>query len=95
MVGQYDADFRDDLRDNSRTESPVLLRASDGTFSRALARTRNDFRVDWLFSYRPNPGTVVFAGYGTSLTEPSSFRFGGLERTNDGFFVKFSYLWRA
>ena len=84
----------DDLRDNSRTEGNILLRGSDGRFAPVLARTRNDFRVDWLFSYRPNPGTVVFAGYGASLDEPSSFRFSGLDRRNDAFFVKLSYLWR-
>jgi hypothetical protein len=95
VVGQYDANFVDDLRDNSRTEGNILLRGSDGTFTPALARTRNNLRIDWLFSYRPNPGTVVFAGYGASLDEPRSFRFNGLDRRNDAFFVKLSYLWRV
>ena len=63
-------------------------------FARTAEETRNDFRVDWLFSYRPNPGTVFFAGYGSSLDEPRSFRFNQLERVNDGFFIKASYLWR-
>ena len=95
VVGQYDASFVDDLRDNSRTEGTILLRGSDGTFAPALTSTRNDFRIDWLFSYRPSPGTVFFAGYGASLDEPRSFRFSGLDRRNDGFFVKLSYLWRV
>ena len=95
LVGQYDAAFTDELRDNSRTEAPILIRAPDGTFTRALEVTRNDFRVDWLFSFRPTPGTVLFAGYGASLAEPRSFRFNGLERVRDGFFVKLSYLWRV
>jgi hypothetical protein len=94
VVGQYDAEQTDALRDASRTEDPILIRGPDGAFSRAVARTRNDFRVDWLFSFRPNPGTVLFAGYGASLSEPESFRFGGLRRESDGFFVKVSYLWR-
>ena len=50
-------------------------------------------RVD-LFSYEPSPGTVVFAGYGSTLTKPTSFRFSRLERLDDGFFVKLSYLFR-
>jgi hypothetical protein len=54
----------------------------------------NALRVDWLFSYQPNPGTVIFAGYGSSLTEPDAFRFQDLQRVNDGFFVKVSYLFR-
>ena len=95
VVGQYDANFVDALKDASRTENPILIH-SPGTdsFSRAVATTTNDFRVDWLFSFRPNPGTVVFLGYGASLYEPESFRFRSLERANDAFFAKLSYLWR-
>ena len=32
------------------------------------------FRSDWLFSYQPTPGTVIFAGYGTGLEEPDLLR---------------------
>lgn len=96
LVGQYDANFVDDLRDNSRTDDPILFFDADtNTFARATEFRRNDFRVDWLFSYRPTPGTVFFFGYGTSLDEPDAFRFRGLDRTSDGFFVKLSYLFRA
>ena len=53
-------------------------------------------RLDWLFSYQPTPGTVVFAGYGTGLEEPD--RFGDVRRrlirVSDGFFAKISYLFR-
>ena len=49
---------------------------------------------DYLFSYQPTPGTVVFAGYSSLLTEPEGPRFGSLRRTNDGFFLKVSYLFR-
>jgi hypothetical protein len=52
------------------------------------------FRVDWLFSYRPTPGTVFFAGYGSSLTEDDPLAFTRLRRVNDAFFVKASYLLR-
>jgi hypothetical protein len=95
LVGQYDAQQQDDLRDNSRTEDPILLYdASTDAFARAVAQRTNDFRLDWLFSYRPNPGTVFFAGYGSSLSEPRPFRFSALERRSDGFFLKASYLFR-
>jgi len=47
-----------------------------------------------LFSYRPTPGTVIFAGYGSALLEESAFRFGDLTRQRDGFFLKLSYLFR-
>jgi len=56
----------------------------------------NDFRVDWLFSYRPGPGTLIYLGYGSSLTEPDAFAFGSdLRRTTDGFFLKLSYVLRT
>lgn len=92
FVGQYNAQTRDALRD-PRTGEPIVYADSSG-FSPAAVATSNDLRVDWLFSFRPNPGTVVFLGYGASLTEPDAFRFRDLGRVNDGFFVKVSYLFR-
>ena len=95
FVGQYDAQQRDALRDNSRTEDPILIRSpSTGVYQRTTATTRNVLQVDWLFSFRPTPGTVLFAGYGSTLTEGEAFRFTGLERRADGFFAKLSYLFR-
>ena len=95
FVGQYDAEEQDALRDDSRTGLPILFRDPEtGTFHVSRPWSRNDFRVDWLFSYRPTPGTVVFAGYGNSLAEDDAFRFRGLRRETDGFFVKLSYLFR-
>ena len=96
FVGQYDANYHDDLHDNYRTDDPILrYDAESDTYRRATRSTWNDFRVDWLFSYRPNPGTVFFFGYGSSLDEPDSFRFRRLERADDGFFIKLSYLFRV
>ena len=94
FVGQYDATNVDDLRDDTRTENAILIRNSDGIYQPALAWTSNDFRIDGLFSFEPSPGTVIFAGYGSSLTEDDSFRFKRLDRTSDGFFVKLSYMFR-
>jgi hypothetical protein len=96
VVGQYVADRRDALRDEGRTNYPVLIFDPDvGDYVRAGRRSSNGFRADWLFSYRPNPGTVVFLGYGSSLIEDRELRFRGLRRTSDGFFVKLSYLFRV
>jgi len=95
FVGQYDAEVQDSLRDDSRTGGPILLfDAESGAYQRASHMSRNDIRVDWLFSYRPTPGTVAFVGYGSSLAEPESFRFRNVQRVGDGFFVKLSYLLR-
>ena len=92
FVGQYDSRSRDALRDPA-TELPLAI-VSGGTVVQAGKSFTRDFRVDWLFSFVPSPGTVFFAGYGSSLTEPQAFRFRQLERVRDGFFVKLSYLFR-
>ena len=55
---------------------------------------RNRLRIDALFPYQPTPGTVFFAGYSSFLTEPPGLQIGNLRRTNDGFFLKASYLFR-
>jgi hypothetical protein len=96
LVGQYDANQQDSLRDDSRTNFPILLYdPATNQYSRASASQQNNIRVDALFAYQPNPGTVIFAGYGSSLEEPDGFKFRGLRRSNDGFFVKLSYLLRV
>jgi hypothetical protein len=94
FVGQYDATQVDALRDDSRTNDPILIRQPDGAFRRAAAQQRSAFRSDVLFSYQPNPGTVVFAGYGSTLSGSEFFAPREMDRTSDGFFVKLSYLWR-
>jgi hypothetical protein len=94
LVGEYNSSKQDALRDETRTFAPLILRQPDGTFEPALAFTSNRFRADWLFSYQPNPGTVLFAGYGSTLTEPVALRFRSLDRTSDSFFVKLTYLFR-
>ncbi len=95
LIGEYDAQFRDDLRDDSRSERRVLIRdAESGVYEPALASRDNRLRIDALFAWQPTPGTVFFAGYGSSLREADAFRFRSLSREADGFFVKFSYLFR-
>ena len=84
----------DSLRDDGRTNAPIFFKTADG-FQRAIAQSRNTFRGDVLFSYQPNPGTVFFAGYGSTLVEPDPLRFAQLRRTVDGLFFKVSYLFRV
>jgi hypothetical protein len=87
-VGQYFAQVRDTLRDPI-SGNPLIV---NGTL--AGRETQTEFRNDFLFSYRPTPGTVFFFGYGASLSEPDPFSFRDLARTKDGFFLKASYLFR-
>ena len=87
-IGQYFAEDQTALLD-PRTGQALLV---NGDTARAVVT--NDFRNDLLFSYKPTPGTVVFLGYGSSLTEADAFRFRNLSRKADGFFLKLSYLFR-
>jgi hypothetical protein len=87
-VGQYSTQDQAAFED-PRTGQPILI---DGAAAGPVVK--NEFRNDFLFSYKPLPGTVCFLGYGTSLTEPDAFRLKNLSRTSDGFFLKASYLFR-
>lgn len=95
-IGQYVAQDRTSLVD-PRTGLPLLASPMGiNRFGPSIALLTNDFRNDFLFSYKPTPGTVFFFGYGASLTEPEAFTFrgGDLRRVSDGFFLKASYRYR-
>ncbi len=87
LVGQYAARSRSPLID--RLGYPILIGAT-----KDVGTSSNEFTMDWLFSYRPVPGTLVYLGYGSTMNEPREFRFQDLRRTRDGFFGKLSYLFR-
>jgi hypothetical protein len=94
-VGEYDAARQDDLRDDSRTELPIVIRdPATGEYAPALASLRNRLRLDFLFAYQPRPGTVFFAGYGSTLAKGLPAGPPDLQRETDGFFFKISYLFR-
>jgi hypothetical protein len=94
VVTQYEANRRETLRD-WRTGQILLTRRPDGSFAPSSATASNLLRADWLFAYRPSPGTVFFAGYGSSLTEPDALAFDRLRRVSDGVFVKASWVMRT
>ncbi len=93
VVAQYTASKREPLID-PRTGGPILYDSS-GTYLPYPATVSNLLRADWLFSYRPTPGTVFYLGYGNTTMEPDALRFDQLRRTTDGLFIKASYLFRA
>ena len=92
VVSQYTATHREALRD-PRTGQLLLVSRGD-SLVQSSASASNALRTDWLFSYRPAPGTVFFLGYGGTLTESDPLAFQQLRRTNDAFFVKASYAFR-
>lgn len=87
FVGQYAARSRTASID--REGRPIMI---GGVLDKGSKS--NEFTTDWLFSYRPIPGTLAYFGYGSRMTEPNQFRFTDLRRTSDGFFGKLSYLFR-
>lgn len=95
VIAEHSVLSQDDLRDDSRTNAPVYLRGSGGSYSRAAAFERRRARLDFLFSYLPSPGTVVYLGYGDALGADRPAGPERLQRTRDVFFLKLSYLYRV
>jgi hypothetical protein len=93
-VGEYATNYQDNLRDDSRTNLPIVYVRADGSYTLATGTRQRSFRNDWLFSYQPTPGTVLFAGYGNAYNNPSDPLGPRLERVRDGFFLKLGYLFR-
>jgi hypothetical protein len=97
IVGQYTTTNVLALVDESRTGGALLTRSADGSYAPIGASRGNDFRVDLLLSYTPSPGTVFYAGYGSSYA-PDALTVNQLTETrfrqNDAFFVKATYLFR-
>jgi hypothetical protein len=99
LVGEYASSEQDVLRDDGRTNEPLLVNGAP-----TAAFTDGTFRSDFLVSYRPVPGTVFFAGYGAGYQDmrdeprrfafPRSLALSGLALTDNVFYVKASYLFR-
>lgn len=92
VVSQYEASVREPLVDPGTGRT--LLTGSGTTFTTSARRVTNNLRTDFLFSYRPSPGTVFFAGYGDTMTEPAPLAFNQLRRAADAFFLKASYVFQ-
>ncbi len=94
VIGEVARLQQDSLRDDSRTDRPVYFRGADGTLTRAVAFDRLRGRLDFLFSYLPTPGTVVYLGYGNTSRADRPGGTSGLQPNRDVFFAKLSYLFR-
>ncbi|HEU4700372.1 MAG TPA: DUF5916 domain-containing protein [Gemmatimonadales bacterium] len=88
VIGEFQSQRRAALVD-AMSGAPLVV---GGVASAPTTSSR--LRFDWLASYTPTPGTVAFFGYTSSLTGPDAFTIRGLQRANDGFFVKLAYLFR-
>ncbi|NND71946.1 MAG: carbohydrate binding family 9 domain-containing protein, partial [Rhodothermales bacterium] len=68
FIGQYASRERAPLLD--RNGNSILV---DGEVD--TGNTSNNISADWLFSYRPTPGTLLYLGYGTLLEDAGQQRF--------------------
>jgi hypothetical protein len=88
FIGEYQAQQRAALVDEG-TGRPLLIDGVDQP-----ATLTNTFRMDWLASYEPSPGTVFFLGYGSTMADEGTLTFRNLRRQTDGLFMKVAYRLR-
>ena len=88
IVTEHTSRRIDALRD-ARTGDALVVDGVQSTASRSSA-----LRFDVLGSFEPTPGTVIFLGYGSSLSAEQSLELRDLDRVADGFFLKLAYQFR-
>lgn len=93
LITQYSVENRDALRDDSRTNLPLVSIGSSGSTPLG-AYDHRGFQTNFLFTYLPNPGTVVYFGYGNLRQQPDQLNRPLLGALQSDFFLKLSYLWR-
>ena len=77
----------------------AALRSPDGSVLRVggeLSEPVDDgeLQYDFLISYEPSPGTIVYAGWSRLMEGPNTYRYGQLTPVSEGLFLKVSYLFR-
>ncbi len=93
VISQFSIDARDALRDDSRTNLPIVLASGSG-YTPATAYDNRALQTSFLFTYLPTPGTVVYFGYGNVRQQPDQLNRPQLGALQSDFFMKLSYLWR-
>jgi hypothetical protein len=88
FIGEYQSQRRAALMDEA-SGRPLLISGVDQP-----ATLTNTFRMDWLASYEPSPGTVFFLGYGSTMADEGTLTFRNLRRQTDGLFMKVAYRLR-
>lgn len=95
LIGQYSINARDSLRDDSRTGLPIVIRdPTTGVYAPTVAYSMRQLQLNFLFSYLPTPGTVLYFGYGATAARPDDLGQPVLHPVQASFFLKLSYLWR-
>lgn len=85
---QYELDNREALQDPTTGQQLAYA----GT--PVAAREGGEFQGQFLLQYEPSPGTIVYFGYSRLMVGERSYQLSRLDPVEEGFFVKFSYLFR-
>ncbi len=93
VITQYSIDARNDLRDEGRTNLP-LVGATGSGWAPLSSYDHRGLQTNFLFTYLPNPGTVVYFGYGNVAVRPDLAGRNSFGAMRSDFFLKLSYLWR-
>jgi hypothetical protein len=95
LISQYAIDARDSLHDDSRTNLPIVIKGADGSYAPTVAYSNRQLLNNFLFTYLPNPGTVIYLGYGTLDARPDLLGRARLGSVQSDLFLKISYLFRT
>jgi len=87
-VVQYELEERDQLTDPT-TGYPLMYYGSP-----VAAVDGGEFQGQFLLQYEPSPGTIFYIGYTRLMQGDRTYRLGRMDPTEDGIFVKLSYLFR-
>lgn len=93
LISQYSIDTHATLRDDTRTNLPLVIQSGTGYVPLGATDNRG-LQLNFLFTYLPNPGTVVYFGYGSLSQQPDAGLRPQLGPVQSDFFLKLSYLWR-
>jgi hypothetical protein len=90
IVGEYRDERQSELR-AALAGHPLRIGGIPST-----GRRFDGLRLDWLLSFEPSPGRVVFFGYGSAMENerPFNSRYSDLRRSRDGIFLKVAYQFR-
>ncbi len=94
VISQYSIDSRDSLRDDTRSNLPLVAK-SGANYTRLGNYDNRSLQTSFLFTYLPTPGTVVYFGYGNVSQRPDPLGRAQIGSVQSDFFLKLSYLWRT
>jgi hypothetical protein len=91
-IVEYGSQEAGDLLDPA-TGNPLTWCSDEECYLRN-GSSGNDIHFEFLASYEPSPGTVVYLGYTRNMEDTGRFTFENVTPQSDGLFFKVSYRFR-